>query len=148
MLDRAPKLHSFGTDTRVVSQPRHPLRMTDAPVVAGPIIGSELRLSEVLSALSHALDLTEGQPRGHAERSCLIGMQLVATLGLDDKCRSSVFYALLLKDAGCSSNSAKVAALFGADDAAVKRSRRLIDTSSTWQSLLHLVRTAAPGSSP
>ncbi len=109
---------------------------------------SKLRLSEVLSALSHALDITEGQPRGHAERSCLIGMRLVAALGLDDTNRSSVFYALLLKDAGCSSNSAKVAALFGADDGVVKSSRRLIDTSSTWQSLVHVLRTAAPGRSP
>jgi putative nucleotidyltransferase with HDIG domain len=108
----------------------------------------ELRLSEVLSALSHALDITEGQPRGHAERSCLIGMRLTTALGLDDASRSSVFYALLLKDAGCSSNAAKVASLFGADDAAVKSSRRLTDTSSNSQSLLHVLRAAAPGASP
>jgi HD-GYP domain-containing protein (c-di-GMP phosphodiesterase class II) len=104
-------------------------------------------LSEVLSGLSHALDITEGQPRGHAERSCLIGMRLAAGLGLDDASRSSLFYALLLKDAGCSSTAAKVSSLFGADDAVVKSSRRLTDTSSTWQSVLHLLRTAAPGAS-
>jgi HD-GYP domain-containing protein (c-di-GMP phosphodiesterase class II) len=114
------------------------------PTTAEP----EMRLSEVLSALSHALDLTEGQRRGHAERSCLIGMQLAAQLDLDDATRSSVFYALLLKDAGCSSNAAKVAALFGADDAMVKSSRRLTDTSSRSQALLHLLHTAAPGASP
>ncbi len=104
---------------------------------------TELRLSEVLSALSHALDITEGQPRGHAERSCVIGMRLVAALGLDEAARSSIFYALLLKDAGCSYNSARIAALFGADDAVVKSSRRLIDTSSTWESRLHVLRNAA-----
>jgi len=60
----------------------------------------ELRLSEVLSALSHALDITEGQPRGHAERNCLIGMRLGEQIDLDDRQRSSLFYALLLKDAG------------------------------------------------
>jgi putative nucleotidyltransferase with HDIG domain len=108
----------------------------------------ELRLSEVLAALSHALDITEGQPRGHAERSCLIGMRLAAAFDLDDESRSSLFYALLLKDAGCSSNAAKVAALFGADDATIKSSRRLTDTSSTWQSVWHLVRRAAPDGSP
>ena len=80
------------------------------------VLTLELRLSEVLSGLSHALDITEGQARGHAERSCLIGMRLAAALDLDDATRSSLFYALLLKDAGCSSNAAKVAALFGADD--------------------------------
>jgi len=108
----------------------------------------ELRLSEVLSGLSHALDMTEGQPRGHTERSCLIGMRLAAALDLDDATRSSLFYALLLKDAGCSSNAAKVSSLFGADDAVVKSSRRLTDTSSTPQSVLHAMRTAAPGGSP
>lgn len=69
----------------------------------------DLHLSEVLSGLSHALDMTEGQVPGHAERSCLIGMRMAAALDLDDDTRSSLFYALLLKDAGCSSNAAKVA---------------------------------------
>ena len=78
--------------------------------------GAELRLSEVLSGLSHALDITEGQPRGHAERSCLIGMRMAAVLSLSPDDRSHLFYALLLKDAGCSSNSARVFQLFGGDD--------------------------------
>lgn len=109
--------------------------------------GVALRLSEVLAGLSYALDITEGQARGHTERSCLIGMRLAATLDLDEDARSSLFYALLLKDAGCSSNAARVAALFGADDALVKSSRRLTDTSSTAQALWHVVRTAGAGGS-
>ena len=40
-----------------------------------PCMAAEFRLSEVIAALSHALDLTEGQPQGHAARSCLIGMR-------------------------------------------------------------------------
>ena len=108
----------------------------------------ELRLSEVLAALSHALDITEGQPRGHAERSCLIGMRLAAAIDLDETTRSSIFYALLLKDAGCSSNAAKVSSLFDADDPVVKSSRRLTDTSSTSQALRHAARTVAPDRSP
>jgi putative nucleotidyltransferase with HDIG domain len=108
----------------------------------------ELRLSEVLAGLSHALDITEGQPRGHTERSCVIGMRVAAGLGLDDATRSAAFYALLLKDAGCSANASKVAALFGADDAEVKSSRRLTDTSSRSQAVGHLLRTVAPGGSP
>ncbi|MFZ0975055.1 MAG: hypothetical protein WAN22_22710, partial [Solirubrobacteraceae bacterium] len=107
----------------------------------------DLHLSEVLSGLSHALDMTEGQVPGHAERSCLIGMRMAAALDLDDETRSSLFYALLLKDAGCSSNAAKVAALFGVDDAIVKSSRRLTDTASTSQAVLHVLRTAGAGGS-
>jgi putative nucleotidyltransferase with HDIG domain len=113
----------------------------------GKADGVELRLSEVVSGLSHALDITEGQAPGHAERSCLIGMRLATGLDLDDATRSSLFYALLLKDAGCSSNASKVASLFGADDALVKSSRRLTDTSSTPAALLHTLRIAGSGSS-
>jgi putative nucleotidyltransferase with HDIG domain len=105
-------------------------------------------MSEVLSGLSHALDITEGQARGHAERSCVIGMRLAESIGLDQATRSSIFYALLLKDAGCSSNAARLSALFGADDAVIKSTRRLSDTSSTLATLAHILRTAAPGASP
>lgn len=41
-----------------------------------------VQLSSILSALSYALDLTEGHPRGHASRSCLIGMRVARELGL------------------------------------------------------------------
>jgi len=74
---------------------------------------TSLKLSSILSGLSYALDLTEGHPRGHASRSCLIGMRMAAVLGLSPDDRSHLFYALLLKDAGCSSNSARVFQLFG-----------------------------------
>ena len=70
----------------------------------------EIRLAEVLSALSHALDLTEGQPLGHSVRSCLIAMRLGEELELSTEDRSALFYASLLKDAGCSSNAARFAA--------------------------------------
>jgi diguanylate cyclase (GGDEF)-like protein/putative nucleotidyltransferase with HDIG domain len=123
-------------------------RADESKVQKGAGNGADkLRLSEVVSGLSHALDITEGQARGHAERSCVIGMRMAGALGLDDETRSSLFYALLLKDAGCSSNAAKVAALFGADDAVVKSSRRLTDTSSTPEALRHVLRTAGAGSS-
>jgi HD-GYP domain-containing protein (c-di-GMP phosphodiesterase class II) len=108
----------------------------------------ELRLSEVLSALSHALDITEGQPRGHAERTCLIGMRLGAELGLEQAELSSLFYALLLKDAGCSSNSAKVASLYANADGSVKRDRKITDHLRPGESLRHLMRNVAPGQSP
>ena len=80
----------------------------------------EVRLSEVLSGLSYALDLTEGHPRGHSARSCLIGMRIARELGLSAERKSDLFYALLLKDAGCSSNAARVSQLFGGSDQEAK----------------------------
>lgn len=73
------------------------------------------RLSEAIGALSHALDLTEGQPVGHSQRSCMIGMELAARLDLDSEVRRDLFYAILLKDAGCSSSAARMCELFATD---------------------------------
>ena len=108
----------------------------------------DIRLSEVISALSYALDVTEGQPMGHAVRSCAIGMRVGEEVGLDPVSRSSLFYALLLKDAGCSSNAAKVCALFGTDDFEVKRERKLVNHLDTAESLRYVVRNAKPDGSP
>jgi putative nucleotidyltransferase with HDIG domain len=105
----------------------------------------DIRLSEIVAALSHALDVTEGQPMGHAERSCLIGLRLADATGLDPELRSSLFYALLLKDAGCSTTSAMTAELFGSDELRVKREGRLVDPKRPAQSLRYLNRTIAPG---
>src|SRR5689334_7294236 len=104
-----------------------------------PALAPYVSLSEVLSALSHALDLTEGQPLGHTVRSCVIGMRLAESLEIGAGERSALYYALLLKDAGCSSNAARMAALFGSDDQRVKPSMKLVD----WHKRIRLaVQTA------
>ena len=107
-----------------------------------------MRLSEVIAAMSASLDVTEGQPPGHAVRSAIVGMRLADGMGLGDEERSSLFYALLLKDAGCSTNASKVAALFGNDDHAVKHDRKLTDHHHPVASLRHLTRNTRPGASP
>ena len=108
----------------------------------------QIALSEVLAGLSYALDLTEGEPPGHAVRSCLIGMRLAAEIGLDAGTRSDLFYALLLKDAGCSANSARMAALFGADDHGAKRTSKRVNWSGRFPAFVWAARTVAPGGSP
>lgn len=108
-----------------------------------PDAGS-FRFSEVLSALSFALDLVEGQPEGHTVRSCLIGMKIADRLGLDAERRSALFYALLLKDAGCSSNSSMMSALFDADDMEAKRKVKTVDWTSLPHAALYTARTASP----
>jgi putative nucleotidyltransferase with HDIG domain len=86
-----------------------------------------LRLSGVLAGLSHALDLTEGHPRGHAARTCRIGLRLGEALQLPPADRTELLYALLLKDAGCSSNAPIVYDLFGGTEQEVKRAVWLRD---------------------
>ena len=80
-----------------------------------PDAGTNLSMSHVLSALSRALDLTEGQPLGHSIRACVIGVRLGQGVGLSDEQLAELYYALLLKNAGCSSNASRTAARFGSE---------------------------------
>ena len=105
----------------------------------------EVGLAECLSALSHALDMTEGQPPGHTLRACLIGMRLAEEIGLDQDARESLYYALLLKDAGCSSNAARMAVLFGSDDQEVKFRMKLVDWHRAGRLALETFRNVARG---
>jgi putative nucleotidyltransferase with HDIG domain len=104
-----------------------------------------IALSGVIGALSYALDIAEGQPPGHAVRSCLIGMRLAAELELSAAERSDLFYALLLKDAGCSANANRMATLFATDDRAAKATSKLVDWTDRRAAFLWSLRTVAPG---
>jgi len=83
-------------------------------------------LSELMSAFSYALDITEGQPEGHSIRSCYIAIRIADMLGLDDEARRAVFYTALLKDLGCSSNAARIAEIYLTDDRTFKHDFKLI----------------------
>jgi len=107
-----------------------------------------IRVSEVLSALSFALDLTEGQPMGHSLRSCVLGMRIAEELGLPLDMRADLYYALLMKDSGCSSNASRMFQILGTDDIRAKRDVKTTDwTRVGWESLQYAishVRTHAP----
>ncbi len=104
-----------------------------------------VRVSELLAALSFALDLTEGQPMGHALRSCLIGMAIAERAGLTLSEQRDLYYALILKDAGCSSNSARVFELFGGDDRVTKHDFARVDWSNYFRAAKAAMAHAAPG---
>ncbi len=107
-----------------------------------------LVFADILAGLSHALDITEGHPTGHAARSCLIGMRLAALVGVPDADRADLFYALLLKDAGCSSNSARVHQLFGGSDHEVKREVWMRDWRRPHLQIAYALRYTGRGESP
>ena len=62
----------------------------------------------------------------------MLGMCIARQINFDAEQSSALFYALLLKDLGCSSNSSKMCFLFGADDRATKRDVKTVD----WTRLL------------
>jgi putative nucleotidyltransferase with HDIG domain len=121
--------------------------------IAARPISQNISLAEILSALSFALDLTEDAVPGHALRSCLLGMRLGNEMGLDPVRMANLYYALLLKDVGCSSNAARLCQIIGGgDERRVKAGVKLEDwtqpgkpRASTFKLLWN---TVLPGSGP
>jgi len=107
----------------------------------------DIALSDVIGALSYALDVTGGQPAGHARRTCLIGMRLAEELGLDADERSDLFYALLLKDAGCSANAFRMAEALATDEREAKRTMNLTDLRRPLSAFMWAFRTVEEGGS-
>ena len=100
-----------------------------------PVVSKNPSFAHILSALSHALDLVEGQPRGHATRTAFIALKIADELKLDDSQKKELLFSCLLKDSGCSNNSARIHKMFGGDDLITKHRVKLIDWSSTLESV-------------
>ena len=115
---------------------------------AAPLAAGTIRVSELLSALSYALDLTEGRPMGHSVRACIIGMRIAQEWRLPAEDLAELYYTLLLKDAGCSSNSSRLYHILNADDLRAKGDLKVVDWTKTgWQSL-HYALTHVATSTP
>ena len=85
-------------------------------------------LSDILGAFSYALDLTEGQPEGHSLRCTWIAMRLADAIGITGTEKRDLYYAVMLKDLGCSSNAARIAELYQTDDRAFKQAYKQMGT--------------------
>ena len=59
-----------------------------------------LRVTEIVCALSQALDLASGSTPWHSVRTCILGMRIAAELKLPETLQRNLYYVLLLKDAG------------------------------------------------
>jgi putative nucleotidyltransferase with HDIG domain len=99
----------------------------DARKTPSPVIG--IGLSELVGALSYALDITEGHPTGHCVRACWIGVHIGREIGLTPVELSNLYYTILLKDVGCSSNAARICELYLADDIALKHDFQFVNDS-------------------
>jgi hypothetical protein len=88
-----------------------------------------VQLSEILGALSHALDLTEGQPVGHCVRATWIGFHIGRKMGLPDLQLWELYLTVMLKDLGCSSNAARICELYLSDDLSFKRDFKTVSDS-------------------
>ncbi|WAJ27336.1 HD-GYP domain-containing protein [Antarcticirhabdus aurantiaca] len=100
-----------------------------AEVQDGDAPQDEVRLAELLGALSFALDLTEGQPIGHCVRATWIGIETGRELGLPPMQLWELYYTVMLKDLGCSSNAARICELYLSDDIGIKRGFKTVGDS-------------------
>jgi len=87
--------------------------------VTGEIDRTQVRLAELVAALSLGIDLGFGQPMEHVLRQCLIALRLAEGMGLDEERRAVVYYTALLINVGCHSDAHEQAKWFG-DDIALK----------------------------
>src|SRR5262245_19174943 len=72
-------------------------------------------------------------------------MRIARELQLTSDQQSALFYALLMKDLGCSSNAARFAVLFGADDHRVKADLKTTDWPRAVEAFRFVARNVAPG---
>lgn len=99
-------------------------------IVSGDVgDSSTVQLSEVLGALSHALDLTEGQPAGHCVRATWIGFHIGRRMSLPKLQLWELYHTVMLKDLGCSSNAARICELYLSDDLSFKRDFKTVSDS-------------------
>ena len=82
-------------------------------------MAGNLRLAEVLVALSLATDLGMGQPLEQALRTCLIGLSLGERMGLRDEL-NEVYYVALLRFLGCTADAHEWAEIAGGDEIALR----------------------------
>ncbi|MFN2519365.1 MAG: HD domain-containing phosphohydrolase [Jatrophihabitantaceae bacterium] len=89
---------------------------------ADPAACGELRLAELVAALSLGVDLGFGQPMEHVLRQCAISLRIAERLGLDEQLHSVVYYTALLINVGCHSDAHEQAKWFG-DDIALRSTK-------------------------
>ena len=100
----------------------------------------DLRLADLLAALSVATDLGMGQEPEKAVRGCLVATELARALDLPDADVHDVYWTTLLQHVGCTAPAHKAARLFG-DDLTVGMQVERTDPTSRRETLALLAAT-------
>lgn len=101
----------------------------------------DLRLAELLSALSVSLDLAMAEAPEKSIRACLLATGLARRLGLPDDEVRDVYYTTLVRHLGCTATAHEEAYLFGPEAAALRPLAERTDGSSRRESLALFART-------
>ncbi|HSJ51187.1 MAG TPA: HD domain-containing phosphohydrolase [Actinomycetota bacterium] len=80
----------------------------------------ELRLADLMAALSVTTDLAMGQAPEKAVRACVVAAEAARRLDLPEHEVAATYYATLLKHLGCTASSHEEVLLFGPDDLSMR----------------------------
>ena len=107
---------------------------------------SAIRIADLLGAFSLASALAIGLHAEHGARSCYIGIHIAQELQLSLQQRTDLYYAELLKDAGCTTWTSQLATFWLADEIAAKRELQFFrDARNPLDLLPWLMRYVAAG---
>ena len=108
--------------------------------------GNVIRTADLLGAFSLASDLAMGLHTEHGARSCYIGMHIAQEMELPLQQRTHLYYAELLKDAGCTTYTSQLAGFWMADELAAKRDLQFFrDTRNPLDIASWLIKYVAAG---
>jgi len=115
---------------------------------SGELAIAELRLADLIAALSQVTDLGMGQPPEDAIRSCLLATALARRMDLGEREVGEVYYTTLLQHVGCTAYAHETAALFGGDDIAVRAGGAKVDFANPKEALPFLLFELGKGAPP
>jgi HD-GYP domain-containing protein (c-di-GMP phosphodiesterase class II) len=105
----------------------------------------DVRLAELVAAISLATDLGTGQPMEHALRTCQLSMRVAGELGLPAAVRSEVFHVALLRFLGCTADAPELAHYAGGDNVAFVAAMAPVYLGSAGERLRALARGVGRG---
>lgn len=95
--------------------------------------------SELVAALTYAVDLGSSEHSGHTLRTCILGMNIGRRLFLPVEFMSELYYALLLKDVGTTSNTVQICELMGMEESLCRLALRVFDWTGLSRSQVRFV---------
>ena len=90
----------------------------------------ELRLADLLAALSLSTDAAMGQEPEKAIRACILATSIARHLGVEEHVVADVYYTTLLKHLGCTATAHEELLLFGPDEAGMRPVAERLDVAS------------------
>jgi HD-GYP domain-containing protein (c-di-GMP phosphodiesterase class II) len=103
-------------------------------------VTADIRLAEVIAALSLATDLGMGQPMEYAQCVCVLSVRLGEALGISESELREVYYLALLRHIGCNAETYRMADLFG-DELALRTHMAAVDSGHTSQVIGLVIRS-------